>query len=69
MPAGRRSTTFMPDAVERAGMSDLEPAVREFLEDAETVFDEYEQGYVDADVALQRLTNHVDNLEAAVEEN
>jgi len=59
----------MSTAVERTDMSDLEPAVNEFLEDAETVLGEYEQGYVDADVALERLTNHVDALEAAVEEH
>lgn len=58
----------MPVAVERTAMSDLEPAVNEFLEDAERVLGEYEQGYVNADVALERLANHVDTLEAAVEE-
>ncbi|MFB6193640.1 MAG: hypothetical protein ABEI75_01125 [Halobaculum sp.] len=37
-------------------MSDeLRPAVESFLADAETVFEEYDQGYMDADAALSRI--------------
>lgn len=50
-------------------MTELESDVREFLGRAETVLGEYEQGYVDADVALQRLADHVGSLEEALEED
>lgn len=49
-------------------MTDLDDAVAAFLEDAETVFDEYERGYVDADVALSQLEHHVGRLRERVEE-
>lgn len=48
--------------------SDLETAVRTFLDDAETVLDEYEQGYADADVALSLFEGHVSDLRSAVED-
>lgn len=48
-------------------MTDCEDAVEEFLRRAETVYGEYDQGYVDADAALRQLRPHVDDLEAAVE--
>ncbi|NHN47736.1 hypothetical protein G9464_09020 [Halostella sp. JP-L12] len=48
-------------------MSDLEDAVEEFLDEADTVYGEYEQGYMDADVALDRLETHLDELRAARE--
>ncbi|WP_168192925.1 MULTISPECIES: hypothetical protein [Halostella] len=48
-------------------MSDLEAAVETFLDDTDTVFGEYEQGYMDADVALDRIEDHVEELREARE--
>ena len=45
-----------------SGMSDLEDAVEEFLDEADTVYGEYEQGYMNADVALDRLETHIEDL-------
>jgi hypothetical protein len=38
-------------------------AVEEFLAEAETVFEEYDQGYMNPDVALERLRGHIDDLD------
>ncbi|MFC6726719.1 hypothetical protein ACFQE1_20570 [Halobium palmae] len=46
---------------------DLEDAVGTFLGDAETVLSEYDQGYMDADAALDLLIDHIDDLEDAYE--
>jgi len=46
-------------------MSDTDDAVEEFLRDVETVFDEYDQGYMDADAALKRLRRHIEDLDQA----
>jgi hypothetical protein len=46
-------------------MSDDEPPVAAFLDDAETVFEEYDQGYMDADAALARLRDGVERLRRA----
>lgn len=46
---------------------DLERAVAEFIENAERAYDEYEQGYADADATLRLLRSHLDRLEADVE--
>lgn len=43
-------------------MTDLEDAVEEFLDDANYVYSEYEQGYMDADAALSVLEGHLDDL-------
>jgi hypothetical protein len=48
-------------------MSETEGAVAEFLDEADTVFGEYDQGYMNADVALERLENHIDALREQVE--
>ena len=40
-------------------------AVADFLDDADTVLSEYDQGYMDADAALSRLTVGIDDLRAA----
>jgi hypothetical protein len=51
------------------GMSDeLDAAVETFLDEAETVFGEYDQGYMDADAALSLLRDHIDDLEGEYEE-
>jgi hypothetical protein len=49
-------------------MTDTEEAVEEFLRQAETVYDEYDQGYVDADASLRQLRRHTDALEAALDD-
>ncbi|WP_336363076.1 hypothetical protein [Halalkalicoccus salilacus] len=43
-------------------MTDLEDAVEEFLDDANYVYSEYEQGYMDADAALSVLEGRVEEL-------
>lgn len=43
-------------------MAELEESVEEFLDDADYVISEYEQGYMDADAALSVLEGHVDDL-------
>lgn len=50
-------------------MSDdeLERAVAAFIADAERAYDEYEQGYADADATLRVLRSHLDRLESDVE--
>jgi hypothetical protein len=48
-------------------MSDTEDAVAEFLQEADTVYKEYDKGYMNADVALDRLENHIETLREQVE--
>ncbi len=43
-------------------MADLEDTVEEFLDGADAVYAEYEQGYMDADAALSVLEGHVEDL-------
>jgi hypothetical protein len=43
-------------------MTDLEDAVEEFLQDADTVYSEYDKGYMNADVALDRLEDGIEEL-------
>lgn len=52
-------------------MSDkLDDEVAQFLDGADSVYDEYEQGYVDADAALSMLEAHIESLrEVAGEQN
>jgi hypothetical protein len=47
-------------------MSD-DDATREFLRKAEGVFHEYEQGYMDADAAMNAMELYIDELREAVE--
>jgi hypothetical protein len=47
---------------------DLDAAVDEFLTEADTVFDEYEQGYMDADSAVSRLDAAITELRRAADE-
>jgi len=44
-------------------VTDLETAVAAFLRRADSVYDEYEAGYTDADAALRQLRSHVAELE------
>lgn len=46
---------------------DIESVVREFLRDANRAYEEYEQGYADADATLRVLRSHIDRLEREVE--
>lgn len=41
------------------------PAVAQFLDRADAAFDEYDQGYADADATLAVLRQHVDELRTA----
>ena len=43
-------------------MSDLEDVVAEFLREADTVYREYDKGYMDADAALSRLDGEIETL-------
>lgn len=49
-------------------MSDDEQAVDRFLEAAETVYAEYENGYMDADAALSLLETHIEELRENAQE-
>lgn len=46
---------------------DLEEAVEHFLDRAEAVYDEYDEGYVDPDAALESLGDYVTELRDAYE--
>ena len=43
-------------------------AVEAFLERADTAYEEYEQGYADADATLRRLEKHIEELRNATRE-
>ncbi len=47
---------------------DTDDAVEEFLDAADTVYEEYDQGYMNADVALSQLESRIETLRDAVEE-
>jgi len=49
-------------------MSETDEAVERFLRKADEAYDEYEQGYADADATLRRLEGHLDQLRTAVEQ-
>ena len=48
-------------------MTETDDAVEEFLREADTVFGEYDDGYMDADAALRRLRTEIENLEESTE--
>ncbi|SEO87203.1 hypothetical protein SAMN05216388_102168 [Halorientalis persicus] len=48
-------------------MTDTDDAVDRFLAEAETVFEEYDQGYMNPDVALERLRGHIEDLDEATD--
>ena len=48
-------------------MADTETAVETFLDRADAVFEDYENGYTDPDAALATLESHVDTLRDEVE--
>ncbi|WP_336345838.1 hypothetical protein [Halalkalicoccus ordinarius] len=43
-------------------MAELDDTVEEFLDNADDVYAEYDQGYMDADAALSILEDHLDDL-------
>ena len=47
---------------------DPEQAIETFLDAADTVYGEYEQGYMNADVALSQLETRIATLRESVEE-
>ncbi|MEZ3115120.1 hypothetical protein RYH80_04195 [Halobaculum sp. MBLA0147] len=47
---------------------ELDDAVTAFLDEADAVYAEYDQGYMDADAALSRLESAIDDLHEAHEE-
>ncbi|MFB6101289.1 MAG: hypothetical protein ABEJ73_01845 [Haloplanus sp.] len=46
---------------------DIDTEVETFLDAAERVYDEYDDGYVDADAALSQLGDHISALRDAYE--
>jgi hypothetical protein len=46
---------------------DIDDAVETFLDEADTVYGEYEQGYMDADAALSLLETHIEELRSAAD--
>jgi hypothetical protein len=42
--------------------------VRQFIENAETVYDEYDEGYIDPDAALSVLGDHITELRDTYED-
>jgi hypothetical protein len=48
-------------------MAETDDAVATFLRDAEKVYSEYENGYMDADAALSLLETHIGNLREETE--
>jgi glutaredoxin 2 len=55
--------------VEPSPMADIDTdeAVKRFLRKADDVYEEYEQGYADADATLRRLERHLEDLRDAAE--
>lgn len=46
-------------------MTDTDEAVERFLRKADSAYEEYEQGYADADATLRRLDGHIEDLRGA----
>ncbi|MBP1985708.1 hypothetical protein [Halolamina salifodinae] len=47
---------------------DTDEAVEEFLDAADKVYSEYDQGYMNADVALSQLETRIETLRDELEE-
>jgi hypothetical protein len=58
----------IPAAVEPPGMTHTVGAVERFLRKADAAYEEYEQGYADADATLRRLERHLEDLREAAGE-
>ena len=48
-------------------MTNPTDAIEQFIREVDSIYDEYDQGYIDADVALRRLRPHLDDLEESTE--
>ncbi|MFQ3319341.1 MAG: hypothetical protein ACI8UR_001229 [Natronomonas sp.] len=49
-------------------MTETEEAVERFLRKTDTAYDEYEEGYADADATLRRLEQHIEDLREATDD-
>lgn len=49
-------------------MTDADEAVKRFLRKVDSTYEEYEQGYADADATLRRLEGHIGDLRDAIDE-
>ena len=52
-------------AADRSDVSELDDAIEEFIRKADAAYEEYEQGYADADATLRRLERHLEDLREA----
>ena len=50
-----------------SSVTDAEAAIEEFLRKADAAYEEYDQGYVDADATLRRLEGPIEDLREAAE--
>lgn len=66
--AGSILMTDDTDANADAETADLEAAVERFLRDARTVYEEYDEGYLDPDAALWTLDGHINTLEDTLDD-
>ena len=48
-------------------MTDADAAITEVLRKADAAYEEYDQGYADADATLRRLERHLEDLREAAE--
>ncbi|MCU4717089.1 hypothetical protein [Halapricum hydrolyticum] len=48
-------------------MTDSDAAIEQFLDAVDAAFEEYDQGYADADATLRVVRTHVDDLRDAVD--
>jgi hypothetical protein len=58
----------MNEGAERPPMSGTEEAIERFLRKADSTYEEYQQGYADADATLRRLEGHIDELRDATDD-
>ena len=61
------SDRTLKPAPDRSDMSELDDAIEEFLRKADAAYEEYEQGYADADATLRRLKGPIEDLREAGE--
>ena len=56
------------DRDEQTDMTDVDDQLEQFLNAADTAFEEYDQGYADADATLRVLRSHLEELRESIEE-
>jgi hypothetical protein len=59
----------MTDSNDTDGPAETPAAVAEFIDAAEQIFYEYNEGYLDPDAALSRLGDHVGELRDTYEDD